>query len=115
MPFCAVPELGEDTRTRSKCHSRGQPLSLNRPIAFDGRYHSFCLGARNVRVESICHFDGRATSGLPLDKRTVSGPVGMSQTGQHRKNSGEQISSERSGADIEAAEESIGVAKATQH
>jgi hypothetical protein len=94
MPFCAVPEPGEDMRTRSKCHSRGQPLSLNRPIAFDGRYHSFCLGARNVRLESICHFD-RAGEPLPVSPRQAdSFRAGWHvPNGPTRKNSGEQISS----------------------
>jgi hypothetical protein len=32
-----------------KCHLRSA-ASLNRPIAFDGGYHSSCLGARNVRL-----------------------------------------------------------------
>lgn len=37
--------------TSSKRHLRAA-ASLNRPIAFDGGYHSSCLGARNVRLGS---------------------------------------------------------------
>src|SRR6266436_5547677 len=57
-PFCAVVEPGEDTRTlstNSRCHLRSA-ASLNRPIAFDGGYHSSRLGARYVRLGSEAPF-----------------------------------------------------------
>jgi hypothetical protein len=34
----------------------GSAASLNRPIAFDGGYHSSRLGARNVRLGSFASF-----------------------------------------------------------
>ena len=66
----------------------GQPLSLNRPIALTEDTTVPVL----ERATSGCSEDAILTAGEPLpvylDKRTVSGPVGVPQTGQHRKNSG---------------------------
>src|SRR6266702_6913052 len=40
--LCCLPEPGEDTRTQ-QVPFEGAAASLNRPIAFDGGYHSSCL------------------------------------------------------------------------
>jgi hypothetical protein len=49
--YLQIRVQSQDTRTlstSSKCHLRVR--RLNRPIPFDGGYHSFCLGARNVPI-----------------------------------------------------------------
>ena len=60
------------TRGRSRAASAigGSAASLNRPIAFDGGYHSSCLGARNVRLGQKHHFDQRRSLPILPGKRT---------------------------------------------
>jgi hypothetical protein len=53
----------------------GSAASLNRPIAFDGGYHSSGLGARNVRLGSNCDLPVRLGHVEP-----VSGQGRMSKT-----------------------------------
>src|SRR6202795_192234 len=55
----------------------GSAASLNRPIAFDGGYHSSGLGARNVRLGSNCDLPVRLGHVEP-----VSGQGRMSKTAQ---------------------------------
>src|SRR5437867_9454695 len=52
--YLQVRVQSQDTRTistSSKCHLRVHRFI--EPIAFDGGYHSSCLGARNVRLGSF--------------------------------------------------------------
>src|ERR1700730_18682581 len=48
----------------------GSAASLNRPIAFDGGYHSSCLEARNVRLGSW-----PSKNALPREVGEKPGPV----------------------------------------
>src|SRR5260370_36877892 len=63
--YLQIRVQSQDSRTlstSSKCHLRSA-ASLNRPIAFDGGYHSSRLGARNVRLwpqSGLGHFDANA-------------------------------------------------------
>src|SRR6202022_882806 len=53
--YLQIRVQSQDTRTlstSSKCHLRVRRF-IDRPIAFDGGYHSSRLGARNVRLGSI--------------------------------------------------------------
>src|ERR1700730_12087473 len=78
------------TRARSARAARafeGSTASLNRPIAFDGGYHSSGLGARNVRLGQKHHFDQRRSLPILPGKRTFLESAGMSQT-CHEETSG---------------------------
>jgi hypothetical protein len=63
----------------------GSAASLNRPIAFDGGYHSSGLGARNVRLGQKHHFDQRRSLPILPGKRKYLESAGMSQTCQRTK------------------------------
>ena len=80
--YLQIRVQSQDTRTlstSSKCHLRGGAASLNRPIAFDGGYHSSPWAQRPVGIKSAVLTLYRRLPVYP-DNQTLLVSLGMSQT-----------------------------------